>query len=234
MKKNSVSSLLIGNQFIKLDENHDDISVTSGIVHEERWIDMLEIPLITFEKNTRIYANSFNRSQKDGKTYKLELNREKEDEYSVLMKITHLSSEDGHNWMKIQVNIFFPREVQFEQYIPEIKMSFIPKLSNVDQLVFINQPSRHTPPTEEWKSNDMPAGYIWNPESNIATIFFVNFSEMKWMSSEIIERFSNYECGYQPSNFFGLLQRGLLEKKVLIPANFNMNFEFFIKYPQGF
>ena len=230
MNKKSISRFLYGNQFIKLEKKQDDIFITSGIMHEERWLDILSIPLITFEKNVKICAKTFSESQKNGKLKRLVLNRVQKNEYSISMKITPYSLKKDCQWMKFQINILFTNEFHFEKLIPEIRMSFVPKLTDTDQLTYINQPSRHTPSTDEWKSNDMPAGLIWNSKSSVATLFFVNFSEMKWMSSDTIERFSYYEIGYQRKNSFGLLQRSPLKKKKRIPPNFNMTFEFFIKH----
>ena len=230
MSEKTISRFLYGNQFIKLEEKQNEISIISGIVHEERWIDVLSIPLITFEKNLKIFGNTSSESQKDGEFYRIVLNRIQKNEYSIMMKITPYSLKKDYQWMKFQINIEFTNEFHFEELIPEIRMILIPKLTNADQLTYINQPSRHTPPTDEWKSNDMPASFIWNPKSSVGTLFFVNFSEMKWMSSDTIERFSYYECGFQRNNFFGLLQRNPLRKRIKIPSNFNMNFEFLIKH----
>ncbi len=230
MDKKTQSLLIFGNQFLNLENIGTKCKILSGMKHECQLVNVLSFPLITLDGEKKIYAKSVNYKIKEKFNNKIVLNQQISSKIDINLESSPYFQDKSKIWFKFLLKMRFFDETQFTKAIPEIVFDILPIHSHIVDPVSINQPTLHTPPTDEWKSNDMPASFLWNPETQVATILFINFSTMNWMSSELIERFSNYMCGYKRNQTFGLLQRVPLEKPLIFPPNTEINFEFYIRH----
>lgn len=189
------------------------------------WQECLILPYISLENDLTIYPSKVVKKESSVKHFQLILENDSFDNMKFNMEIN--GNKLINPWIHIKMTIFFIKKKEFKNFAPEIKLTLLPKIDYISD-VTINQPTCHTPKTDEWKSNDMPAAYIWNHYSGVETFLFVDFSQMRWMSPKTFERFSVYECGSHPDGGFGLLNRGSPKIRVEIPTNLEMNFEFFL------
>ncbi|MHA2096148.1 MAG: hypothetical protein ACW98F_16135, partial [Candidatus Hodarchaeales archaeon] len=138
-----------------------------------------------------------------------------QDSYPFDTIVTISCPEVANQWMKFSVSLKSTAKTLFKKFGPEIRLKLKP-VFKTDEAVHITQPTRHTPKTDEWKSNDLPAAYFWNPKSGIESFLFIDFSNMSWMDPSNFERFSIYECGYDGGEILGLLHRIPLKSPVIL------------------
>ncbi|MHA2364937.1 MAG: hypothetical protein ACXAC7_13355 [Candidatus Hodarchaeales archaeon] len=188
------------------------------------WVKNFELIPISLENNENMNATKINSIESHINYFKVILGNDSK--YRVITQIS--ASESLYPWIHFRTTLTSDKNIRFINKGPEIHLTHKPMIKSQKNVVNINQPTKHTPPTNEWKSNDLPAAYIWNPESGLETFFFVNLTEMDWMSPETIERFSIYECGIQSNNIFGLLTRVPLNKPVKIPPNTVIVFDYYL------
>ncbi|UCG03154.1 MAG: hypothetical protein JSW11_04025 [Candidatus Heimdallarchaeota archaeon] len=216
----------MNNQKISFSHKEGTIYIILSACKSSKWKQNLLLPLISLENQFNVNPSKMTELIRTDNSFHIFLeNKSVIKNIEVFMDI--VVNEKTYPWFHIRIKVVFNEKIQFDNTAPEIRMKLLPKY-NSTEAVTINQPTRHTPPTDEWKSNDMPAAYVWNPDSRIETYFFLDFSKMNWMSPETFERFSIYECGTKVDGSFGLLNRIQLPKRIEIPANFEMIFDFFL------
>ncbi|MFX1282966.1 MAG: hypothetical protein ACFFB5_04890 [Promethearchaeota archaeon] len=214
--------LIVRDQKVSLKKVENSYIISLSIKKDKKWIKSLEIPLLTLENQTDLHASELIKLSSS----KIKVSKSLSESFSISTNIS--ANEALYPWFHFHTTLIAKKDTTFIKRGPEIQLSLIPKITDSKEIISINQPTRHTPPTNEWKSNDMPAAYIWNPQSGVETFFFVDFSQMEWMSPENIERFSIYECGFQRNGSFGLLHRIPLESAIQIPKNFRMVFDSYL------
>lgn len=226
-KKNTKLDFKLRDQRISLINNNGVFEITLFVKKNSKWHKNVIIPLITLEKNQIIHASeiiSSNHSSEDDWLIKV-ANESRSDIY---ITTTIEANDDFRNWIHFNTTINFQKEQQFSKIGPELKILLVPEADFSTNGTLIKQPTRHTPPTEEWKSNDMPAATIWNPQSKVQTYFFVDFTKMDWMAPETVERFSIYECGLGSNKYFGLIHRVPFTAPITFPVGFQISFDFYI------
>ncbi|MFX0013153.1 MAG: hypothetical protein ACFFB2_04935 [Promethearchaeota archaeon] len=216
----------IKGQKISLTRNEGTIFTIFSVLTPSKWQENLLLPLISLEDHFTINSVKITEKLRTDDTFHV-FSENKSEIKGIEVFMDIFVNAKTYPWFHIRIKVVFNEKVQFHNTAPEIKMRLLPKY-NDPAAVTINQPTRHTPSTDEWKSNDMPAAYVWNPDSRIETFFFLDISKMYWMSPETVERFSIYECGTKTDGSFGLLNRIPLPKQVEIPAKFEMTFDFFL------
>ncbi|UCE12992.1 MAG: hypothetical protein JSV04_12470 [Candidatus Heimdallarchaeota archaeon] len=224
MIENKLEDFVFQNYKLALKKVRNLIYITLSLKNLSEWQDCLILPHISLENDLTIYPSEVVKKESSKEHFYLMLENDSIDCLNFKMEI--MSNKLNFPWIHIKITLFFVKKYVFN-FAPEIKMTLLPKTDYASG-VSINQPTYHTPKTDEWKSNDMPAAYVWNYYSGVETFVFVDFSNMNWMSPETFERFSVYECGSHPDGGFGLLNRGSSKVQVEIPANFKMNFDLFL------
>ncbi len=189
------------------------------------WKESALIPLITLEENQPVWATELHLNDSENGQINLLLETRKEKNYIISTEIK--TSPNFHPWLHFRTTINFEKDYTFNEMGPEVKLDLGLKDYRLENMVSIRQPTRHTPSTDEWKSNDMPATAIWNFKTRLQSFFFMNFSEMEWMSPQTIERFSIYECGIQSDGLIGLVHRIPLKSPVTFSKGTVLNFDFF-------
>ncbi|MHA1968395.1 MAG: hypothetical protein ACW964_11390, partial [Candidatus Hodarchaeales archaeon] len=217
-------------QIITISEKNSSFVPEMAIEHETRWIKTIQIPIIAFEGEDIFFAKKIVNSSFSHHGFHLSLQNCINPDVSLFLEI--VAKKHLYPWINFKAKIVFNKGREFVSKVPEIKLLPFPSLKGNFDNVTVIQPTRHTPITDEWKSNDMPAAYLWNPNSKAELFFFMDFSEMIWMDYKFFERFSLYECGFHSENSFGLLQRIPLEKKVQVGSGFEMLFDYYLA--QGF
>ncbi|MFX0208146.1 MAG: hypothetical protein ACFFDT_19325, partial [Candidatus Hodarchaeota archaeon] len=141
------------------------------------------VPLLRVEKGKILHASkivSINYSSEEEWT--IELADDSTKDFFITSTIER-NNEFG-DWIHFTTTVFFRNERHFSKFGPEIIIKLVPEADFSKNGTLIKQPTRHTPSTEEWKSNDMPAATFWNPQSKLQTYFFVDFTEMDWMAPD--------------------------------------------------
>ncbi len=208
---------------LKKVEEHYTVLLQSRI--NDKWLESAKIPLITLEKGVTISATDIQRDPRKGRIG-LQLRNREEIGLDISTEVN--SQPKFHPWIHFKTKIKFKEDYTFSETGPEIKIDLLPKSHFFDDFVTIRQPSRHTPSTDEWKSNDMPATAVWNPESKVQIFFFMDFTTMDWMSPRNIERFSIYECGVHSSGKMGLVHRIPLKSVITFVKGTTIIFDYYI------
>jgi len=182
---------LISNMKIVFQKRKKEVDTVFYVHNGIKWIKSLSVPLISFEWGT-YSALELQKVETSKNSFKVRLSRKFEEDIEINAIIE--SSPDINPWIHFRIEIIPLKVLTFQKMAPEILLK-LPNFHSMNQSIAINQPTRHTPPTNQWKSNDFPASYHWDSNKKIETFFFVDFSQMKWMSPETFERFSLYECG---------------------------------------
>ena len=212
---------LISNQKIVFQKREKDIYIDFYVNNGTKWIKSLSTPIISFEWG--IYSVlTLQKVETSNHSFKVYLSKKIAHDMEINAIIE--SYPDINPWIHFKIEILPLKKLIFQKEAPEILLPIL----NFKQSIVINQPTKHTPPTNEWKSNDLPASYHWDSKNKIETCFFVDFSQMKWMSPKTFERFSLYECGHQSSGKFGLLNRIPLPSQVGIQKHFSLLYDFYI------
>ncbi|MFX0086034.1 MAG: hypothetical protein ACFFAU_10180 [Candidatus Hodarchaeota archaeon] len=214
----------VKNQEVTIIEEKEGVKIILSIEKEGSWIKNIVMPLIHLERQSSYITTDISMITSTDDRFKVLLTNIDQSNKEIRTLIETYPSI--YPWIHFRTILKSQNPMKFIQKGPEIVLSFY----NIDpsNIIYINQPTRHTPPTDEWKSNDMPASYVWNPKTSIETFFFVNFSEMNWMSPETIERFSIYECSFQSGDRFGLLHRVLLPSPIEIPTDMELVYDYYI------
>ena len=226
MSKIRSQNLIAYNQMISLKKNKNLISVALSVKNISKWQESIQIPLVTFENGWKISAHRIIKVNSSKNQFRVILDNDLNKEIKIVTTIS--TNEKLCPWIHFHTSIIFKTKFRFFRTGPEIKMDLVPKFNYSKDITAIRQPTRHTPPTNEWKSNDMPAATVWNPQSKVQTFIFIDFSHMDWMSPRNIERFSVYECGLHPDGSFGLIHRVPLKSPITIPSDFKMIFDFYV------
>ncbi|MFX0209555.1 MAG: hypothetical protein ACFFDT_26465, partial [Candidatus Hodarchaeota archaeon] len=171
--------LIVRNQKLSLTKVDNSFIISISIKKDSNWIKSLEIPLVTLENRAVLHASKIVKLS----SLKIKVSESSREDFNISTEI-HVN-EALYPWFHFHTTLIAKKDTVFIKRGPEIQLSLIPEIKDLAETSFINQPTRHTPPTNEWKSNDMPASYIWNHQSSIETFFFVDFSQMEWMSPEI-------------------------------------------------
>ncbi len=224
-RSNNTEFLLKGHKVIIKERNSSFIPVLA-FENESEWIETVQIPIFALDDEKIFFTDKIISSSSSKNGYKVTLQNNSHTDFSMNLEI--IGNLSFYPWINIKIKIIFNKGRDFVSKVPEIRLIPFPSLIGTVDYVTIAQPTKHTPVTEEWKSNDMPAAYLWNPGSKSDLCFFMNFSEMNWMGINFFERFSLYECAFHPDNSFGLLQRIPLENPIYVEAGFEMIFDFYL------
>ncbi len=226
MEKHQNYDFILRNQKFSLKTYDSSYIIVLSTKKNSEWIESLQVPLISMENGLKYDASRITKLASSKNQFRIILENSSIDGIKISMEaFTNITTSP---WIHFRTSIIFEKGFRYLREAPEIKLGLLPKPDSSNNMVTIKQPTRHTPATDEWKSNDMPATYVWNPQSSVACLFFVDFSQMNWMSSQTFERFSVYECGLDSDGFFGLINRVPLDSPVKIPPGFNMIFDFYI------
>lgn len=214
-------------QKITLIKKNQSFETTLFMRENSKWHKNAIVPLLTLDKDRIIHASkvvSFNHSSEDEWLIKIA----KDPRNDICITTSVEANNDFRDWIHFNTTVIFQKEHLFSKIGPELKIILVPEADFLENGTLIKQPTRHTPSTEEWKSNDMPAATIWNPQSKIQTYLFVNFTKMDWMAPETVERFSIYECGLDSNKYFGLIHRVPFPSLITFPKGFQISFDFYI------
>ncbi len=226
MEKHKNYDFILHNQKLSLKTLDNSYIIVLSTKKNSEWIESLQVPLISIENGLTYDVSRITKLASSKNQFRVILENEPVDGIKISMEA--FADETTSPWIHFRTSIIFEKRVKYLRKTPEIKLGLLPKPDSSNNMVTIKQPTRHTPTTDEWKSNDMPATYVWNPQSSVDSLFFINFSQMNWMSSQTFERFSVYECGLDSDKFFGLINRVPLNTPVNIPPGFHMIFDFYI------
>jgi hypothetical protein len=180
---------------------------------------------ISFSKIRR-FADQFIENSDQKNSFEITLFSEKKGNYLIQTEIS--TNKELLPWFHIKTTLVTKKNTKFFKKGPDVQLQLNPNISLMNNHVKINQPTKHTPPTDEWLSNDFPAGYVWNDQSKLETLIFFDFSAMDWMSQQTIERFSFYDIGVQSDGKFGLIQRILFKEPLMLPSNSELVFDYYI------
>jgi hypothetical protein len=219
-------NFIFQNQKIAIQKQEKYFKVFLLVKHHQTWNLNFEMPLLVLEENEIVNAHQFKDSDDQKNYFKIILISEEKGSHHVQTEIT--TNKDLLPWLHIKTTFITKRDLKISLKGPDIQLILNPNISSLDMCVNINQPTKHTPPTDEWRSNDLPAGYVWNAQSKLETFIFFDFSKMDWMSQQTIERFSFYDIGVQSDGKFGLIQRILLKKPILLPTNSELVFDYYL------
>ncbi|NHJ01168.1 MAG: hypothetical protein EAX86_03455 [Candidatus Heimdallarchaeota archaeon] len=226
MRTQIISEIMTQSHKIQLIKMEEEYNISLQLLHNRVWINNFNWNISSFVKQfgktkLKIIENNSSLEKIDIIISSLTDNR-----YIIELSVEKFLKETL--WFYFKITLITKKEIMIDKFAPEVTLMTSTSSRQDKNHIFVNQPTRHTPHTDEWKSNDMPACYLWNTNSSLSTYFFVDFSEMQWMNPETIERFSIYECAFRPEGVFGLLNRVQLPKQVKIPPQNRLNYNFLI------
>lgn len=214
----------LGNQKILILKENLHFKIVLYTKNNLNWIENANFPLINLENHGEIYADKLEVIELNEQSFSCLL--EKKLENTLIIKQILTFNKKIYPWIHIKIEINSKDSFIINKFGPEILINLDSiKQKSKKHLIFA-QPTKHTPPTDEWRSNDMPSSYIYNKTSGIETFFFIDFSKSNWMAPNTIPRFSHYECGLNNDNKFGLYQKIPLKNSVEIKNG--IRFEYFI------
>ncbi len=226
MSTQVISELIAQNHRILLIELKNDYLLSLQMLKDENWVDNFTWNLSSFIAEFSQTELKLINNISSPDIIHVILSPQTDDRFMLELNVKKVSKD--HRWFYFEIALLTCKNIIFDNYAPEIKLKTSPFSKQDSKVIYINQPTRHTPHTDEWKSNDMPACYLWNNLSSLSTFFFVDFSEMEWMNPDSFERFSVYECSYRPDGIFGLLNRIQLPKHVKILSHNRLNYNFYV------
>ncbi|MHA2297736.1 MAG: hypothetical protein ACXADA_17035 [Candidatus Hodarchaeales archaeon] len=226
MNGNNVDRIQVHNDFYKIIvervDRKCDLSIWGWT--SNNWVKVLSLAPVVVE-NSVINATKITNVSILEREYEIYLEYDQPHADSLVK--TKISGNKSTLWIHFETTVILKKPVKLSKKGLETCFNLFPP-PNQDEMVSINQPTKHTPPTEEWKSNDMPAGYVWNSRSLFEALIFVNLSVMSWMSTSNIPRFSHYECGFKRENRFGFLFSFPFQEPTVLPEGMKLNFDFYI------
>ncbi|MHA2096531.1 MAG: hypothetical protein ACW98F_18070 [Candidatus Hodarchaeales archaeon] len=225
MESSSNMYLITKNHSILLKKEKIDFKLLFQSRIDGKWQVSASVPLLTLEDGSSIWANETPVKTIDRSQILFQLKNRRNNEFEIITEIDN--KPEYHPWIHFKTTVKFVKDYKFNVNGPEIRIDLVPRIHPSENIISIQQPTRHTPSTDEWKSNDMPATAVWNPESNVRSFFFMDFSTMDWMSPENIERFSIYECGIAASGTLGLIHRIPLKSPITFPKESIIVFDYY-------
>jgi len=219
-----IDEILFHDQKLTIKFDKKGLQVNCYLYNESKW--MLNITSQLIWMQDWIFSESLKILEFNQTNSKIKMNIKGQETYPFDTELV-ISSSSSIPWIKISVSLISLKNSIFKTYGPEIRLKLKPKFLS-DDAIYITQPTKHTPVTDEWKSNDFPAIYFWNPNSKIETFFFVDFTNMSWMDHSTFERFSIYECGYNGKETIGLIHRVPLKSPIELKKGTRINYDFYI------
>jgi hypothetical protein len=122
-----------------------------AIENSNEWIETIEIPILILNNEEKIFPEKITNTFSSKNDIKITLKKENYDGMSLTLEIS--TNSQLYPWIHFESKVIFDKEREFKLKVPEIGLIPIPPIKNPLECVTIKQPTRHTPPTDEWKSN---------------------------------------------------------------------------------